>query len=118
MLTSSLTIPASQRAARAYAWDDIAAIERRFPRIANELCKLWSGKDIDTYVDSLLIDDRGDRLGFPIDVLEELMFLAGIRWHLSHLCGTVIDTTGPEEFNFSGNRTELCSSNPGSWVLL
>lgn len=118
MLTNTICTPSSQRPPRTSAWDEVSTIEKRFPRIANELSTLWGGKGIDSYIDGLLLDDRGDRMGFPIDVLDELMFLAGIRWHLSHLCGTVIDSTGPEEFNYSGNRAELCGAPSKTWVLI
>ena len=118
MFSTGVIPPSSPRTNRNNGWDDISAIEKRFSRIANELTSLWATKDIDRYIDSLLLDDRGDRIGFPIDVLDELMFLAGIRWHLNHLCGTIIESTSPEEFNYSGNRADLCGTNSGTWVLL
>lgn len=118
MLATAFSLPTSQRHGKKNLWDEISAIEKRFPRIANEMCSHWGTQEIDNYIDSMLLDDRGDRMGFPIDVLDELMFLAGIRWHLNHLCGTVIESTSPEAFNYSGHRTELCSENPGTWVLL
>ena len=58
-----------------------SAIELRFARIARELTARWHGSDIDNYLDSLLIDTRGSRMGFPPEVLEEIMFLAGVRWN-------------------------------------
>lgn len=65
-------------------WNDLSAIERRFSRIAQELATRWNRGDINTYLDSLLLDDRGDRQGFPAEVLEELMFLSNLRWQLQH----------------------------------
>jgi hypothetical protein len=118
MLTNTISTRACEKPACTPAWNGLSAIERRFPRIASELRNLWSDKEIDTYIDSLLLDDRGDRMGFPIEVLDELMFLAGIRWHLCHLCGTVIDSTLPEEFNFTGRSAASGNIYPGSWVLL
>jgi len=118
MLTTTTRALSSQHASRANGWDEVSAIEKRFPRIAKELCALWGTQGIDNYIDNLLLDERGDRMGFPIDVLEELMFLAGILWHLSHLCGTLIESTSPEEFNYSGNRAELCGTPSHTWVLL
>ena len=49
---------------------------RSYPRIAERL----AGVDADTsvaigYLDSLTIDERGDRNGFPVDVGRELMQL-------------------------------------------
>jgi hypothetical protein len=118
MLTTTFSLRSSPRSTKTNSWNEISALEKHFPRIANDMCTYWGSQEIDNYIDNMLLDDRGDRMGFPIDVLEELMFLAGIRWHLNHLCGTVIESTGPEAFNYSGHRTELCSTNPGTWVLL
>ncbi|MDD5390059.1 MAG: hypothetical protein PHD37_11980 [Gallionellaceae bacterium] len=75
--------PRPARANRS-AWNDLSAIERRFSRIAQELAKRWKRNDIDAYLDSLMLDDRGDRQGFPTEVLEELMFLSNLRWQLQH----------------------------------
>ncbi len=118
MLTNTVYSTTSLRTPHSNARNEASAIEKAFPRISGEICALWAGGEIDAYIDSLLLDDRGDRMGFPIEVLDELIFLAGIRWHLSHLCGTVIESTSPEAFSFTGNRSELCGTDPGSWVLL
>ena len=49
---------------------------RRFPRIANQLAAVWSeAPSVRSYLDSLLVDDRGRRQGFPQDVLTELLSL-------------------------------------------
>jgi hypothetical protein len=54
------------------------AIGNTFPRIANALAALWTRPDAFTsYLDDLLIDNRGARQGFPIDVLAELHALSG-----------------------------------------
>jgi hypothetical protein len=54
------------------------AIGKAFPRIANALAALWTRPDAFTsYLDDLLIDNRGARQGFPIDVLAELHALSG-----------------------------------------
>ncbi len=116
MLAFTYTLPGynNSRTSRTNAPEPTSELEKRFPRIANELCGLWKSGEIDHYIDGLLLDDRGDRMGFPIEVLDDLMFLAGIRWHLAHLCGTVIDTTVPELFSF----TNSSASDPRTWVLL
>jgi hypothetical protein len=118
MLTNTFSAHTSQHTTHSNVWDEISAIEKHFPRIASEIVTRWADKDGDNYIDNLLLDDRGDRMGFPSDVLNELMFLAGVRWHLSHLCGTVIESTSPEDFNYSGNRAELCGAPSRTWVLL
>lgn len=45
----------------------------QFPRIANKLAMLWSEPVVcKKYIVSLVLDDRGDRAGFPPDMLMEL----------------------------------------------
>jgi hypothetical protein len=56
-------------------------LPKRFARIANELCRLWSAPaELEAYFASLLVDTRGDRQGFPALVHEELCALH----HYSH----------------------------------
>jgi|WetSurMetagenome_2_1015567.scaffolds.fasta_scaffold665196_1 hypothetical protein len=90
-------------------------IERRFPRIALELTSHWNGQHIDSYLDSLLIDTRGNRMGFPSEVLEEIMFLAGIRWYLSkdHMPETL--ESPRDEFSFHTDDFRRCGN--GTWIL-
>lgn len=99
---------------------DFSAIERRFPHIAHNLVRLWQTRDIDRYMDSLLIDSRGDRLGFSEEVLEELVFLAGIRWQFSHQAIRPIDDNRLEPFQFGvtdydANQTQ---ATQGGWLLI
>jgi hypothetical protein len=48
----------------------------RFPHMANALCRHWADQDgCRTYLDELLIDNRGNRRGLPIEVAEELASL-------------------------------------------
>jgi len=52
------------------------ALPVRFPRIANELCRLWTDDEaLRQYLDTLLVDRRGGRQGFPPLVTEELAAL-------------------------------------------
>lgn len=97
-----------------------SAIERRFMRIANELIKRWKGPDIDAYLESLLIDTRGNRMGFPEDVLEEIMLLAGVRWYLEKIALTeTLETqeSPKDEFSFCTDDFRRCGTT-GSWVLI
>jgi hypothetical protein len=53
------------------------ALPVRFPRVANGLASRWSEPQrCLAYLEDLLIDKRGNRRGFPIDVLHEL---AGLK---------------------------------------
>jgi hypothetical protein len=48
-------------------------LARRFPRIANGVAELWPRvARCEAYLDSLIVDERGGRKGFPIDVAMEL----------------------------------------------
>jgi hypothetical protein len=55
----------------------ITQLAVRYPRVANQLAENWSRPDIiKPYLDTLLIDDRGGREGFPADVVAELLRLS------------------------------------------
>ena len=52
------------------------ALLRRYPRIANLIAAVWADRVwLRNYMDSLLTDTRGDRQGFPPDVLKDLLAL-------------------------------------------
>ena len=52
------------------------ACARRFPRIANSIAEVWRRvRQCEEYLDSLIIDARGNRTGFPPDVAKELRAL-------------------------------------------
>ena len=53
------------------------ALLAKFPRIANLLAVLWEDPNsLRRYLDDLLVDKRGNRQGFPLDILRELFALA------------------------------------------
>ena len=52
------------------------ALIRRYARIANLIAAAWGDqKSFRIYMESLLTDNRGNRRGFPPDVLSELLAL-------------------------------------------
>ena len=52
------------------------ALARAFPRIANSIAQLWRRvARCEEYLDTLVVDLRGDRSGFPPDVAQELTAL-------------------------------------------
>jgi hypothetical protein len=52
------------------------ALPVRYPRICNHLALLWADEQlVDNYFDSLLVDNRGSRTGFPPEVAAELITL-------------------------------------------
>lgn len=57
-----------------------AALCARFARIANRLALVWPDAELtDRYFESLIIDRRGGRKGFPPDVMVELLQLRALR---------------------------------------
>jgi uncharacterized protein len=62
-------------------YDDqcVCALERQFPKIVTSLTVLWGDRDLQPYLDKLVVDDRGDREGFPQDVMQELLFLSRLH---------------------------------------
>ena len=51
-------------------------LAQRFPRIANSIAELWPRVDrCEQYLDALLVDQRGDRKGFPMSVALEIASL-------------------------------------------
>lgn len=56
-------------------------LEQAYPRIALLILQLWGTPEMDRYFERLLIDDRGDRAGFPPDIMEALLSLS--RRHLT-----------------------------------
>lgn len=74
--------------------DTRSALERGYDRIANHLTAVWHDKDEATrYLDSLVIDERCDRQGFPMDVFEELMFLTELRWQMENLNASGVEVS-------------------------
>ena len=66
-----------------FAWVSTLPVEAqprslmyKFPRIANLLAAMWpDANSFRRYMDDLLVDKRGNRQGFPVDVLKELFEL-------------------------------------------
>ena len=51
-------------------------LPRKFPRIANSIAELWRRvARCEEYLDTLVVDLRGDRTGFPSEVAQELTAL-------------------------------------------
>ena len=55
------------------------ALLAKFPRIANLIAVLWRDPNsLRRYIDDLLVDKRGNRQGFPLDVLREFFALRAL----------------------------------------
>jgi len=56
------------------------ALMRQFARVANLIAATWGHLEhFETYMESLLNDKRGNRKGFPPDVMAELVALEVYR---------------------------------------
>ncbi len=62
----------------------LSALERSYPRICEGIIRLWHKKEAQSYLDSLIVEERYDRQGFPQEVIEELMFLSDLNWLLEN----------------------------------
>ena len=52
------------------------ALLKTFPRIANVLARVWTHPaECQGYMEDLMVDRRGNRSGFPVEVLENLLTL-------------------------------------------
>jgi hypothetical protein len=59
--------------------DPWPVIERSFPRIAATIREGWGKRALDDYFAKLVIDERGDRQGFPAEVLSAIMEVARLH---------------------------------------
>lgn len=51
------------------------ALESRYPRILQTIMSLWDEDEVDQYFMELMVNERGDRSGFPPDVAADIMHL-------------------------------------------
>jgi hypothetical protein len=54
-------------------------LEQKHPHILNLLMDLWNTPEFDQYIHELLIDTRGNRNGFSLGVVKELMFISELH---------------------------------------
>lgn len=58
--------------------DPRSALERRYLRIAEKITLMWGDPEAVRYLESLVVDKRGDRVGFDKEAVSELMMLSSI----------------------------------------
>ena len=58
----------------------VALLKTLFPRIHQRLVTLWGSGPGEDYLDGLILDDRGNRQGFPPDVLRALLVLQRVHF--------------------------------------
>jgi ankyrin repeat protein len=52
------------------------ALEEKFARIFNKIMGMWGNPELDVYLDGLMVDKRGGRKGFPMDVMNDILLLS------------------------------------------
>jgi hypothetical protein len=55
-------------------------LKAQFPRIHQKLVPLWGSEAGEAYLDSLIVDERGNRQGFPPDVMRGLLVLQRVHF--------------------------------------
>lgn len=56
----------------------LSTIETDFPHIAEKLTLVWGYPNCFSYLSELIIDNRGNRKGFNLDIMSDLMLLLKI----------------------------------------
>lgn len=96
-----------------------SALEQQFPRIAMRLVELWHNQTCGDYLRTLLMDERGDRQGFPPDVMNDLILLDSIHWSNADRHDP-FGVNSSFEFSFSGapgsGTRSRESPKPASWT--
>ncbi len=58
----------------------VALLKSLFPRIHQNLVTIWGTGPGEAYLDGLIMDDRGNRKGFPPDVMRALLVLQRVHF--------------------------------------
>lgn len=53
----------------------LSEVEKKFPHVARNITLMWGCPELVDYINQLIVDDRGERHGFPTEVLDEMLFL-------------------------------------------
>lgn len=82
---------------------------QQYPRILDKIGQLWGEPELDTYFESLLIDQRGNRQGFPKDVMTEILRLNLL--HKEREQRKVGEPSDPWTQIWAGKKSEEWESN-------
>ena len=55
------------------------ALEQKYLRVFKKILDLWGTPQIDAYFTELMVDERGDRAGFPSDVASNIVYLSMVH---------------------------------------
>lgn len=84
---------------------------QRFPRIVQKMVDLWGKPEMDDFFRDLLIMDRPDRQGFPLEIVSELMALSNIYDRLKDTVNLKTAETDVWDGDPEAARKELEDSN-------
>ena len=62
-------------------------LETKFPRIFNKIVSMWGNTELDSFMEGLMVDDRGGRKGFPMDVMNDILLLSRLHEQVRALAG-------------------------------
>lgn len=65
------------------ASQNMSSIEANFPHIAEKLILVWGYAESFAYLSELIIDNRGNRMGFDREIMSDLMLLLKITEHVT-----------------------------------
>jgi hypothetical protein len=78
----------------------VCLLEKNFPHIAKGLIEAWQDPDrAERYLNTILLDDRVGRQGFPQEAFDELVFLSDLNWMRRHFDLDGVEVTA-EGFSF------------------
>ncbi|MGN6703892.1 MAG: hypothetical protein ACTHKB_13150 [Burkholderiaceae bacterium] len=58
-------------------------LETRFPWVLQKIQLMWGYPELDAYLHTLTMDERGGRQGFPPEAWEEIHLLVAIHRHFT-----------------------------------
>jgi len=64
---------------KAPPYQPLPVVERHYPRIAQAIRQLWGTPEMDRFFNRMLIDERGNRAGFPSEVVQALLALSQLH---------------------------------------
>lgn len=82
-------------------------LEQQFLRVLNRIIELWDSPAIDDYFTDLLIDSRGGRQGFPLEVVSELFVLSSFNAKLRIQKQQLIAASNPWDNVEHSKRTAI-----------
>jgi hypothetical protein len=91
-------------------------IRRLFPRIASAIELMWGDRELDGYLNKLILADREDRAGFPAPVLLALLKLNNQHVRQFKFAGSEDVWTVEDRMNRV--KKEKGPANPGDWRLI